>query len=105
MPCARVALLARTEAEQAAGGVGLSACQIAKAVGAKVIACASADKHEICKNHGYADYTVDFDKVRVICDGSRNTEAPRRRIGRRTSSRSQGARASMVSVCTGFQQC
>ena len=35
------------------------------ATGAKVIACASADKHEICKKYGWADYTVDYDSVRL----------------------------------------
>jgi NADPH2:quinone reductase len=44
----------------AAGGVGTSAIQIAKAVGAKVIAAASSDeKCELCKSIG-ADVTIDY---------------------------------------------
>ncbi|CAM9966046.1 unnamed protein product, partial [Phaeothamnion confervicola] len=37
----------------AAGGVGIAAIEIGKALGAKVIACASsADKLEVCRQHG-----------------------------------------------------
>ena len=44
----------------AAGGVGLSAVEIGKALGARVIACASsAEKLELCKAHG-ADLTIDY---------------------------------------------
>ena len=44
-----------------AGGVGLAAVQIAKALGAKVIATAGTkDKLEICKRVGGADYAVDY---------------------------------------------
>jgi NADPH2:quinone reductase len=44
----------------AAGGVGLAAIEIAKAMGAKVIACASsADKLEVCRQHG-ADEVVNY---------------------------------------------
>jgi NADPH2:quinone reductase len=44
----------------AAGGVGLAAIEIAKAMGAKVIACASsADKLEVCKQHG-ADACINY---------------------------------------------
>jgi NADPH2:quinone reductase len=44
----------------AAGGVGLSAVEIGKALGARVIACASsADKLEVCRQHG-ADDAVNY---------------------------------------------
>ncbi|CED84007.1 Zinc-binding oxidoreductase [Phaffia rhodozyma] len=46
-----------------AGGVGLPAIQIAKSLGCKVIATASsADKLEICKKHGGADFGIDYSK-------------------------------------------
>jgi Zn-dependent alcohol dehydrogenase len=45
----------------AAGGVGLCAVQIAKAIGAKVIATAgSAEKLEVAKKHGGADFVLDY---------------------------------------------
>jgi NADPH2:quinone reductase len=44
----------------AAGGVGLAAIEIGKALGAFVIACASsADKLAVCREHG-ADATIDY---------------------------------------------
>lgn len=44
-----------------AGGVGICAIQIAKAMGAKVIATAgSDDKLRVCKQHGGADYAVNY---------------------------------------------
>ena len=44
----------------AAGGVGLAAIEIGKALGARVIACASsADKLDVCKRHG-ADAGIDY---------------------------------------------
>ncbi len=44
----------------AAGGVGLAAVEIAKAAGARVIACASSDeKLAICRAHG-ADETINY---------------------------------------------
>ena len=44
----------------AAGGVGLAAIEIGKAVGARVIACAStAEKLEVCTAHG-ADATINY---------------------------------------------
>jgi len=47
----------------AAGGVGLAAVQLAKGLGAKVIAAAgSQDKLNIAKKYGGADYTVDYTK-------------------------------------------
>ncbi|KAJ7158221.1 alcohol dehydrogenase [Mycena crocata] len=47
----------------AAGGVGLAAVQLAKALGAKVIAAAgSEDKLAITKKFGGADYTVNYTK-------------------------------------------
>ena len=60
----------------AAGGVGLTAVQIGKAIGARVIACAGgAEKLEIAKAHG-ADYLIDYrtenirGRVREIADGA-----------------------------------
>jgi len=45
----------------AAGGVGLAAVQLAKALGAKVIAAAgSPSKLEVCKRYGGADYVIDY---------------------------------------------
>ncbi|KAJ7132756.1 alcohol dehydrogenase [Mycena crocata] len=47
----------------AAGGVGLAAVQLAKGLGAKVIAAAgSQDKLDVAKNFGGADYTVNYTK-------------------------------------------
>jgi NADPH2:quinone reductase len=44
----------------AAGGVGLAAIEIGKALGARVIACASSeDKLAVCRSHG-ADETIDY---------------------------------------------
>src|SRR5690606_5443896 len=44
----------------AAGGVGLAAVEIGKALGARVIACASsAEKLAVCRSHG-ADETIDY---------------------------------------------
>ncbi|KAM0750825.1 NAD(P)-binding protein [Meredithblackwellia eburnea MCA 4105] len=45
----------------AAGGVGLAALQIGKALGAIVIATGSASKLEVCKKAG-ADYVLDYNK-------------------------------------------
>ncbi|HEX5476711.1 MAG TPA: NADPH:quinone oxidoreductase family protein [Burkholderiales bacterium] len=46
----------------AAGGVGLAAIEIGKALGARVIACASSpDKLAVCREHG-ADETIDYAK-------------------------------------------
>jgi NADPH2:quinone reductase len=45
----------------AAGGVGIAAIEIGKALGARVIACASsADKLEVCRQHG-ADEGINYD--------------------------------------------
>ena len=59
----------------AAGGVGTAAIQIAKAVGAKVIAAASSDaKCELCKELG-ADATINYstknirDEIKALTDG------------------------------------
>jgi NADPH2:quinone reductase len=59
----------------AAGGVGLTAVEIGKALGARVIACAgSAEKLTVAKAHG-ADYLIDYraenlrSRVREIADG------------------------------------
>ncbi|KAJ7680353.1 alcohol dehydrogenase [Mycena polygramma] len=47
----------------AAGGVGIAAVQLAKGLGAKVIAAASSqEKLDIVKRYGGADYTVDYTK-------------------------------------------
>ena len=44
----------------AAGGVGIAAIEIGKALGARVIACASTgEKLEVCRAHG-ADETIDY---------------------------------------------
>lgn len=45
----------------AAGGVGIAALQIGKALGATVIATASASKLDVCKRFG-ADYTLDYNQ-------------------------------------------
>jgi NADPH2:quinone reductase len=46
----------------AAGGVGLSAIEIGKAIGARVIAAASTDeKLAVCRDHG-ADATINYEK-------------------------------------------
>jgi NADPH2:quinone reductase len=59
----------------ASGGVGSAAIEIAKALGAKVIAAASSDsKLEYCKSLG-ADYTINYDtedlreRVKSITEG------------------------------------
>jgi NADPH2:quinone reductase len=59
----------------AAGGVGTSAIQIAKVVGARVIAAASSDeKCELCKSIG-ADVTINYSKenlrdaIKAACGG------------------------------------
>src|SRR6185437_13160060 len=59
----------------AAGGVGLAAVEIGKALGARVIAAASADdKLAVCREHGADDtinYTADDlrDRVKAITNG------------------------------------
>ncbi|HEX5343777.1 MAG TPA: NADPH:quinone oxidoreductase family protein [Duganella sp.] len=46
----------------AAGGVGLAAIEIGKALGARIIACASSDeKLEVCRQHG-ADVLINYSK-------------------------------------------
>jgi NADPH:quinone reductase len=59
----------------AAGGVGLAAIEIGKALGARVIACASTrDKLAVCRQHG-ADETIDYaaedlrDRIKVLTGG------------------------------------
>lgn len=59
----------------AAGGVGLSAVEIGKALGARVIACASsAEKLEVCRQHG-ADAGINYatedlrEKIRELTAG------------------------------------
>jgi len=59
----------------AAGGVGLAAIEIAKALGARVIACASSeDKLTVCRSHG-ADATINYaaedlrERVKALSDG------------------------------------
>ncbi|TFL04516.1 alcohol dehydrogenase [Pterulicium gracile] len=47
----------------AAGGVGIAAVQLAKALGAKVIAAAGSQaKLDVCKKYGGADHVVDYTK-------------------------------------------
>src|ERR1043165_4310516 len=59
----------------AAGGVGLAAIEIGKALGARVIACASSEeKLAVCREHG-ADETINYDsedmraRVKAITKG------------------------------------
>jgi NADPH2:quinone reductase len=59
----------------AAGGVGLAAVEIGKALGAKVIACASSDdKLAVCREHG-ADETINYatedlrERIKAITGG------------------------------------
>ena len=59
----------------AAGGVGLAAIEIGKALGARVIACASTDdKLAVCREHG-ADATINYatddlrERIKVLTDG------------------------------------
>ncbi len=59
----------------AAGGVGLAAIEIGKALGARVIACASSeDKLAVCRSHG-ADSTINYvtedlrERIRALTDG------------------------------------
>jgi NADPH2:quinone reductase len=59
----------------AAGGVGLAAIEIGKALGARVIACASnAEKLAVCRSHG-ADELIDYatedlrERIKALTDG------------------------------------
>jgi NADPH2:quinone reductase len=59
----------------AAGGVGLAAVEIGKALGARVIACAStAEKLAVCREHG-ADETINYssedlrERIKALTDG------------------------------------
>src|ERR1044072_2600366 len=59
----------------AAGGVGIAAVEIGKALGARVIACASSEeKLAVCRQHG-ADATIDYahedlrKRIKAITDG------------------------------------
>jgi NADPH2:quinone reductase len=59
----------------AAGGVGLAAIEIAKALGARVIACASSEeKLAVCRSHG-ADATINYatedlrERIKVLTEG------------------------------------
>ena len=59
----------------AAGGVGLAAIEIGKALGARVIAAASSDeKLAVCREHG-ADATINYvaeglrERIKALCDG------------------------------------
>jgi len=59
----------------AAGGVGLAAIEIGKALGARVIACASsADKLAVCRSHG-ADELIDYatedlrERIKALTEG------------------------------------
>lgn len=60
----------------AAGGVGLAAVEIGKALGARVIACASSDdKLAVCREHG-ADETINYatedlrERIKAITGGT-----------------------------------
>ena len=59
----------------AAGGVGVAAIEIGKALGARVIACASSDeKLAVCREHG-ADTTINYasedlrERIKALTDG------------------------------------
>jgi NADPH2:quinone reductase len=59
----------------AAGGVGLAAVEIGKALGARVVACASSDeKLAVCREHG-ADATINYatedlrERIRALTEG------------------------------------
>jgi len=59
----------------AAGGVGLAAVEIGKALGARVIACASSDdKLAVCREHG-ADATINYatedlrERIKALTEG------------------------------------
>jgi len=59
----------------ASGGVGLAAIQIGKALGARVIACASSEeKLAVCREHG-ADATINYasedlrERIKVLTEG------------------------------------
>ena len=59
----------------AAGGVGVAAIEIGKALGAKVIACASSeDKLAVCREHG-ADATINYaaedlrERIKTLTEG------------------------------------
>jgi NADPH2:quinone reductase len=59
----------------AAGGVGVAALEIGKALGARVIACASSDeKLALCREHG-ADETINYatedlrERIKALCGG------------------------------------
>ena len=59
----------------AAGGVGVSAIEIGKALGARVIACASSpEKLEVCRQHG-ADETINYasedlrERIKALTEG------------------------------------
>jgi len=60
----------------AAGGVGIAAIEIGKALGARVIACASTrDKLAVCRAHG-ADETIDYaaedlrERIKALTNGN-----------------------------------
>ena len=66
----------------AAGGVGLTAVEVGKAMGAEVIACAGgADKLAIAREHG-ADHLIDYRsediraRLRDICKGAKGGDGP-----------------------------
>ncbi|MEZ5843391.1 MAG: NADPH:quinone oxidoreductase family protein [Hyphomicrobiaceae bacterium] len=46
----------------ASGGAGLAATEVARLIGARVIACASAGKADVCRQHG-ADVFIDYDST------------------------------------------
>jgi len=46
----------------ASGGAGLAAVELAKLMGARVLACTGGGKGEVCRTHG-ADVVIDYDSV------------------------------------------
>jgi NADPH2:quinone reductase len=66
----------------AAGGVGLTAVEVGKAMGAEVIACAGdTDKLALAKAHG-ADFLIDYrredlrERLKAICQGGKGGVGP-----------------------------
>lgn len=106
----------------AAGGVGLTAIELAKAMGARVIACASTDeKLAVCAEHGadaVVNYATEDLKVRLkeLTDG-RGVDVvydpvggtfPNRRCGRwrqRGGTLSSALRRATFRVCPGTLPC
>ena len=89
----------------AAGGVGLAAIEIGKALGARVIACASSDdKLAVCREHG-ADETINYatedlrERIKALTGRQRRRRRLRRRSAARTPSR-RSARSPGAAACS-----